>query len=184
MKQEYWIFIALIVLVLIFVFLGFGLGPKIATENPDKSIQDVTDTKISLPIATKPASAPAVKLATFTSIFPQKGSYQCDYEESSSSKVNSGVVYFSDGKMRIEFRTSRETANIMVYDGINMYNWVEGQTKGAISQPKSVSDFPAIIPKDFTTGKVLSVGDTNVSWLCHAWLKEASKLVRPSYLTF
>ena len=183
MKQEYWIFIAVIVLIIVFVFLGFGFSPKVTTENTETKTNILLNTKVSPPVTNKAPPTPA-KIETFTSIFPQKGNYQCDYEQVSSAQTTSGVVYFSDGKMRVEFRGSNIVANIMLYDGINKYNWVEGQSKGTISQPKSISDFPAIIPKDFTTGKVLSVGDTNVSWLCHAWLKEASKLVRPSYLTF
>ena len=180
MKQKYWIVLIVVLLALTFLFFSSGYDQKITTNNTYNS----ADTTVSKPVVGKTNTSIAIKTDMFTNIFPQKGNYQCDYSEVSSSKATSGIVYFSDGKMRVEFRTSGSVGNIMVYDGVNMYSWVEGASSGSISRPKSISDFPAIIPKDFSTGKVLSLGSTSVGWYCHAWLKDASKLTRPLHINF
>ena len=121
---------------------------------------------------------------TFTNIFPSRGSYQCSYEEVTPSTRTSNTIYFSDGKMRGEFRTVGGGGNIMVYDGVNMYVWKEGQTVGTVSQPKSISDFPAIVPRDINTGKVLGAGLNSASWYCYAWARVPSLLEKPSYVKF
>ncbi len=70
----------------------------------------------------------------------------------------------------------------MVYDGVNLYTWSEGKTQGTVTQPKSLADFPAIIPRDLVAAKVLGSGLNSASWFCHAWSKDPSLLVKPAYL--
>ena len=189
MKKEYWIALCVIVGVVIIVWLlGGGMGvPEYQSpvaQNTNMKTQNAKyTTKTTKPVTATPPATPTLK-NTFTSLFPQRGNYQCDYTEVSSSQASNNVIYFSDGKMRAEFRSNNSVASIMLYDGVYMYKWTEGSAKATISTPKSISDFPAIIPKDFTTGVVLGSGLSSASWSCHAWLKDASKLVKPSYLTF
>ena len=89
--------------------------------------------------------------------------------------------------MRGEFRTSTASgaiSNIMVYDNSYLYTWIEGQTVGVRIQPKSLSDFPSIVPKDILESKVLGSGLSSVSWNCHAWSKVPALLTKPSYVKF
>ncbi len=125
--------------------------------------------------------------STLGGIFDEPGSYQCDYEQVSGSSRSTNVVYISNGKLRGEFRTrssTATTASLMVYDGVNLYVWTEGQSTGKVSQPKTIKDLPSVIPEDITSGKILGSSANNVSWNCHAWSKDATKLVKPSYVTF
>ncbi len=89
--------------------------------------------------------------------------------------------------MRAEFRTSEalESNNtLMVYDGKYLYVWTEGKTTGTISEPKTIKDLPSLIPEDVSSGRILGSGINNVSWNCHAWSLDSSKLVPPSYVKF
>jgi hypothetical protein len=120
-------------------------------------------------------------------IFAEAGNHQCDYERVSQSDRNSSVLYFSGGKMRGEFRTyaGEESMNtLMVYDGSYLYTWVEGKTVGTKTEPKTIKDLPALIPEDITSGRILGTSANNISWNCHAWNKDASKLLVPKAVKF
>ena len=179
-----------VVVVLIFAFLWL-LNPTTENSNAtgNNTGNNISTTTLDVKKSTKTNTVPnstktTPKSSELSSIFPQKGNYECNYEEVTSSQRSTNVIYFSDGKMRAEFRTLGGSSNLMVYDGVYMYNWIEGQSKGILSQPKSISDFPAIIPKDITDGRVLGSGLNSASWYCHAWSKDASLLAKPSYLSF
>ena len=174
------------IVVVVVIILGAVLFSQ------DNSVVDTSETnttstteQVTKTPATKPAVVkPVVVVEDFTNIFPQKGNFKCVYEEVSPSNRSTNVIYFSDGKMRAEFRPLSGTPNLMVYDGKYMYNWVEGRGTGTVSQPKSISDFPSIIPKDITSGKVLGSSSSNVSWDCNPWIKDASLVTKPSYVIF
>jgi hypothetical protein len=124
---------------------------------------------------------------TLGGIFDEPGAYECDYEAVSQQSRSTNVVYIADGKLRAEFRTQTATSSTLsmsVYDGSNLYVWVEGQPTGKISQPKTIADLPAAIPTDITSGRILGSGLDSVGWNCHAWSKDPAKLVKPSYVTF
>lgn len=148
---------------------------KEATNTNTVPVKSTTPAK---PVSTAPTE-------TFTNLLPKLGNYQCDYEEVTQTTRSSNTVYLSDGKMRAEFRSRTALAgtnSIMVYDGVNLYSWTEGKSEGTVTHPKSLSDFPAIIPRDIVAAKVLGSGLYNASWNCHPWIKDASLLVKPSYL--
>lgn len=184
MKNSLWVYIGIAVAVVLMVVWVFSSAPKnLETptgENATTSKATTTTTvpkKTTSPVATAPTEV-------FTNIFPQRGSYECNYEEVTQSGRTTNTIYFADGKMRGEFRTLGGSSNIMVYDGTYMYVWVEGQSVGTMSRPRSISDFPAIVPKDFTTGTVLGSGINSASWSCHPWAKVSSFLQKPTYVKF
>ncbi len=124
---------------------------------------------------------------TLGGIFDEKGNYQCDYTSVSQQSRSSNVIYISGGKLRAEFRTitaTGSTGTLMFYDGTYLYTWTEGKSTGTISQPRTLKDFPALIPEDITSGKILGTSANNVSWICRDWLKDATKLVKPTYVKF
>lgn len=178
-----------LVVVLVVALAGFILmkDNNIPTAT-EKSVEiEKTATTSVTPSASKTTSVKltSTPTATFTNILPKLGNYQCDYESVSQSSRTTNTVYLSDGKMRAEFRTTGYSAtisNIMVYDGVNLYTWVEGQSVGSVTHPKSLSDFPSIIPKDLVAAKSLGSGLNSVSWNCHAWTVDKTMLVKPSYL--
>ena len=150
----------------------------VATTTKDAVV--VPSTKVA---STKVSTT--VKTQTFTNILPKVGNYQCDYESVTPTERTINTVYLSDGKMRAEFRTSNANggaSNVMVYDGTYLYTWTEGKSTGTVTQPKSISDFPSIIPRDIVAAKVLGSGLYSASWNCHAWSKVPSMLAKPSYL--
>ena len=152
--------------------------PSTSTSTSKSAVNNSQQKKNSAKVAN------TVKTDVFTNIFPQKGSYECTYEEVTPSRRTTNTIFFADGKMRGEFRTLGGSSNIMVYDGRYMYIWTEGRGTGTLSVPKSISDFPAIVPKDFTNGTVLGSGTNSASWICHPWAKDASLLQKPSYVNF
>ncbi len=174
---------AVVIIILAVVLFGSNSKAPVTIEEntnltPEETVKSTTSgTKVV-------TSTPAPKVEEFTNIFPQKGNFKCVYEEVSPSKRSTHTMYFSDGKMRVESRTLSGSSNIMFYDGRYMYNWVEGQGTGTLSQPKAISDFPAIIPKDITSGKVLGSGLDSASWDCFAWAKDSSLVTKPSYVIF
>lgn len=184
--KNYYLWVAGLVVLVILGLLLFK-APETSLENVDQNKNTVSDnnqnkdTKI---IGKTVATKQPVFAEAFPTIFPQKGNYQCQYEEVTQSKRIQNTVYFSDGRMRAEFRTLGGSASILVYDGSYIYTWIEGQTKGTISRPKSISDFPAIVPKDIALGVVSGFGSATASWYCNPWSKDATILVKPSYLTF
>lgn len=172
-----------VILVVLFVWM---LTSKGAVVQPVDE-QVVTETKTNIPakvvVASKPVQTQPTE--TFTNLLPKLGNYQCDYEEVTQNTRSSNTVYLSDGKMRAEFRSRNAagaTNSIMVYDGINLYTWTEGMSVGTSIHPKTLSDFPSIIPRDIVAAKVLGSGLYNASWNCHPWSKDPSMIMKPSYL--
>ncbi|HEY0220717.1 MAG TPA: hypothetical protein VGC58_00660 [Candidatus Paceibacterota bacterium] len=184
MKNYYLWIIGGAVVVVLGLFLSKtpnqGYNLSLDKSNDIKTTENAETTKTAVKTVAK--TVPQVE--ELTNIFPSKGNYQCVYEEVTPSRRTTNVIYYSDGKLRGEFRIMNGASNIMLYDGLNLYAWVEGQSIGSVTRPKSISDFPSIIPKDITSGKVLGSGLNNVSWDCHAWTKVPSMLVKPSYVTF
>ncbi len=124
---------------------------------------------------------------TLGGIFDDPGSYQCDYEQVSQKSKSTNVVYIANGRLRGEFRTTTATTttlSMMVYDGTNLYVWNEGQSTGTVSVPKTIRDLPGVLPEDLTSGRILGTSSNSVGWNCHAWSKDLTKLVKPSYVTF
>ncbi len=183
-KNTLWISLAVVVVVFIIFMASFsGESEVINTETPQVSDQTTNSTGSKTSTGSKSVST--IKTETFTNILPKVGNYQCDYEAVTPTTRTTNTIYLSDGKMRGEFRTTTATgssANIMVYDGVYLYTWVEGQNNGTATQPKSLSDFPSIIPKDLVASQSLGSGLNNASWSCHAWSKVPSMLQKPSYL--
>ncbi len=178
---------AAIVLVILFAWYFISKNNTVV-EAPivDTSTEKTpnSETPVVKPVVKKPiTSAPT---ETFTNLLPKLGNYQCDYEEVTQATRSSNTVYLADGKMRAEFRSrsvdGTNTNSILVYDGVNLYSWTEGKTVGSSVHPKSLSDFPAIIPRDIIAAKVLGSGLYSASWNCHPWSKDPSLFVKPSYL--
>ena len=170
------------VVLVVWLIVSKGNAPveSVNTEDTTKSV--VAEKTPAKPAVSKPVSVAPTE--TFTNILPKLGNYQCDYEEVNVVR-STNTVYLADGKMRAEFRSrtaSGSTNNIMVYDGVNLYTWTEGKDTGTVTRPKSLSDFPAIIPKEIIAAKVLGSGLYSASWMCHPWSKDASMLQKPSYL--
>lgn len=176
--------IGLVVVVLIF----FGIWLFKSKNNSSSSVSNnsvTTETPTPSPTPSVTPTTP-VKSATFTSILPQQGNYECNYESVTQSTRSTNVIYLSKGKMRGEFRSTNgqgiATASIMVYDGRYLYSWTEGKSTGTVSEPKSISELPALIPRDIAQSKVLGSGLYSVSWACHQWIAVPSLLAKPSYL--
>lgn len=163
--------------------------PSLGTSNAETS---APADSINLPIKSggEKSSNTSVKPSTplVTNLFPQKGSYECKYEQATQTGRSSNTVYIANGKMRGEFRSLDSqgfgTLNMMVYDGVYLYTWIEGKATGVRTQPKSVSEIPAVFPTDIHEGKVLGSGINNVSWECHAWATVSSMLSKPTYVKF
>ncbi len=197
MKNKQWIWggvIALVAILVIFLFdskiepiENMGDNKDIVLGGSLSEKNAVNDLKPTTPTAVVKNVAVSGMKTSLGGIFSEKGNYQCDYEQVTNELRSSNVVYVSDGKMRGEFRTSQTgggTSTIVVYDGSYLYTWTEGQSKGTVSQPKTLADLPSIIPEDVSSGRILGSGTNSVSWNCHAWSKDASKLVKPSYVNF
>ena len=191
MKNSNWIVWGVVVLVVLLALI-FATGNKgVENEIDTDDTPVVTDTpKVSpYPPVTNPAPVAPVSgmKVSLGGIFAEKGNYQCDYEQVSQQTRSSSVVYISNGKMRGEFRTStalESTATMVVYDGSYLYVWTEGKSTGTVSQPKTISELPGIIPEDVSSGKILGSSSNNVSWNCHAWSVKPALLAKPSYVSF
>jgi hypothetical protein len=186
LMKNYYLLWGVLALVLVLGLLLINSGDTV-DDTDDLNISTTTEEVITSPVSQTKSNVTLGKAQvteSFTNIFPQKGNFECLYEEVTPSRRTSNVIYFSDGKMRGEFRTVGGPSNIMLYDGKYLYTWAEGQSTGTMTYPKSISDFPPIVPKDIYQGKVLGSGLNNVSWDCHAWSKDSSLLVRPSYVKF
>ncbi len=184
-----WIIIAaVVVIILIFVMGSVGNGVAPVNTNTTASTQDTSvQPKTFTPKATGSTAPIAGMNTSLGGIFATKGNYECDYDSVTNSTRTSNTVYLSDGRMRGEFRTIEAGASkstIVVYDGTYVYTWTEGQATGKISQPKTLADLPGIIPTDVSSGRILGSGLNSVSWNCHAWSLDQSKIVRPPYVTF
>ncbi|MFZ2523642.1 MAG: hypothetical protein WAW92_04630 [Minisyncoccia bacterium] len=183
--------------ILVLVFVGFFIGSKRGGESEiDKSNSEnvVSDTAQNNSAesagGSKTSSVVKVNSTTplATNLFPQKGSYKCVYEQATQTGRSNNTVYIADGKMRAEFRSLDSqgfgTLSMMVYDGTYLYRWVEGQSKGTVTRPTSLSQIPVVVPTDIREGKVLGSSINNVSWDCYAWSKVSSMLSKPSYVQF
>lgn len=200
MKNTLWAKVGVVVVAVVVIVTLFSKSNNSSIENGVNNTNNTDNTSLSNTVkggenVSTPTPRPATVKTTSVSgmktslggIFTQKGNYQCDYELVTDQIRSSNVIYYSDGKMRGEFRTTQTnggTSTIFVYDGSYLYTWTEGKTVGKISQPKTISELPGVIPQDITSGKVLGTGTNNVSYDCHAWSKDASKLVKPSYIKF
>lgn len=170
--------------------LAFTLKTKKGSEVTETTNPTNDAAQTQTVTTTKPSSNGTVKPTTplVTNLFPQKGSYECKYEQATQSGRSSNTVYIANGKMRGEFRSVDAqgfgTLNMMVYDGTYLYTWIEGKATGVRTQPKSLSEIPAVFPTDIHEGRVLGSGINNVSWDCHAWSTVSSMLTKPSYVKF
>lgn len=167
-------------------------APQTSQSNATStSIQIATGTPTSEPA---PVSTPAAKASgksaspnTFKSLLTQTGSYQCDYSQVQSTGQSNNVIYIYGGKLRGEFRTSKNgdtIANLVVYDGRYLYSWQEGSSTGTRTVLTSLSQLPLVIPKDLTSGQIHGTNYESVGWNCHTWLTNKSLLTPPSYVTF
>lgn len=181
MKNILWGILAL-VLVIVLVFVFKSRDKSVALDNST----DTNATSTNVNTGTSPTT-PTAKPASFKSLIALSGNHECKYEQVSQGSRSTNVVYLSNGKLRGEFRTTANgvsTANLMVYDGKNLYVWKEGQSTGTISQPKTIAELPDVIPADITSGAVFGTNVNNASWDCHGWTTVPSLLVKPSYVTF
>lgn len=180
MKNILWGVLGIIVVVaLIFAFKSRDEVVGVDTE--------VTST--STPSgATGTLTGVVAKPTSFKSLIALKGNHECKYEQVSGGSRSTNVIYLSDGKLRGEFRTTlangTSLANLMVYDGVNLYVWKEGMSTGVRTQPKTIAELPDVIPTDITSAAVFGTSLDNVSWDCHAWSAKPSLLVKPSYVKF
>ncbi len=159
-----------------------------------KPVTEVASTSTTPTVASVPSNPPAVKPAavvgggnTYKSLLTQKGNYQCDYNQVAADGQSQNVIYISGGKLRAEFRTMKSgqaVANLSVYDGRYLYEWPEGTTVGTRKLLTSLSELPAAIPKDLTSGAVVGTNQNSVGWNCHPWLVDTKLLVAPSYVIF
>lgn len=176
----------LLVIILIFAFKAKKTEAP-ASENTTSASHETTNPNA---VTTKPTGTTPAKPTTqlVTNLFPQKGNYECKYEQATQTGRSSDTLYISGGKIRNEFRSLDAqgfgTLNMAVYDGRYLYSWIEGQSKGVMSEPKSLKDIPVVVPTDIHEGKVLGSGYNNVSWDCHAWSPVGTMLTRPSYVKF
>ncbi len=179
--------IAVIIVVLFALTLNFDSNNSENIKDTNKTDVETTDST-SVKNTVAPKTTNIVKTETFTNVLPKVGNYECNYETVTQSMVNTNTVYLSDGKMRAEFRSQASsgvvTSSAVVYDGTYLYTWTEGQPVGTVSRPKSISDFPVVIPRDLVESKSLGSGVNSASWSCHPWSKNPSMLVKPSYVKF
>jgi hypothetical protein len=180
-----------VVLVLLLGVFIWRMNQEVSVTNNVESqvsetVSTTTQVAVTKPATSKPVSVTGMKVS-LGGIFAEKGNHQCDYEQATQQNRSKHVIYISNGKMRAEFRTSEglnSDNTLMVYDGNYLYVWTEGKTVGTKTQPKTIKDLPSLIPEDISSGRILGSGITNVSWNCHAWSLDSSKLVPPSYVKF
>ncbi len=182
---------ALAVFALAVWYFAYPAPQNSQSDAAQASTQVATTTPTSEPT---PVSAPAVKASgkspsanTFKSLLTQTGSYQCDYSQVQSTGQSNNVIYIYGGKLRGEFRTSKNgdtIANLLVYDGRYLYSWQEGSSTGTRTLLTSLSQLPLVIPKDLTSGQIYGTNYESVGWNCHTWLTNKSLLTPPSYVTF
>lgn len=184
-----------LVWIIILVVVGFGIwyasSSNTGQNNPVSQEAATTTTNVTTTTATGSSGTNKVVTNpnTFHSIFEQSGTHQCTYEQvGGTSEKASSVIDIADGKMRGEFRTTDTSGNtkatLMIYSGGTLYSWQEGMTTGTKSTIKTVADLPQVIPADLTSASVLGGSSQNVGWDCHAWLKDPSVFVVPSYVKF
>lgn len=187
MDTKTWVALAIALLIIIFGARYWASQSQPATTDATATTTAATTTDTAAP-ATKPTTRPATKpTQTYASLITQQGSYECDYSQVSSSSQSRNVIYLEGGKMRAEFRTisgNVTEANLAVYDGRYLYSWDEGASVGKKTAVTALSQLPAAIPTDLTSGKIYGQTYQSVGWKCHPWIKNASLLVPPSYVSF
>lgn len=183
MKKYYlWILVAVAV-VLFFV----GSMQKGTEYVDDSMMTEEKEVVVENKAPTNSGSTSSVPQPGPVNLFPQKGNYQCVYETVTPNSRSTNTVYLSNGKMRGEFRSSTpdgSVTNMVVYDGKYLYVWLEGMNVGKITEPKSLADFPSIVPINITEGKILGDGYNSVSYDCYPWSKIDSYLQKPTYVNF
>jgi hypothetical protein len=187
------ILIGLSIVVLVILAVVYMGKKEVEVSNTGDNSQSTDVTQIEQTPAktntvTKTTKPTTTTTPLVTNLFPQKGSFECRYDQATQTGRSTNTVYIADGKMRGEFRSTDAqgfaSSNMMVYDGTYLYSWIEGKGTGVRTQPKSLKDIPAAIPTDVHEGKVLGSGIENVSWDCHAWSKVSTMLAKPSYVKF
>lgn len=188
MDTKTWIALAVALSIILFgARYWASQGQPAASDDMMATTTAATTTNTTAP-ATKPAAKPAPKTTqSYTSLLTQQGSYQCDYTQVTTSGQSKNVIFLADGKMRAEFRTTSGNvteANLAVYDGRYLYSWDEGASVGKKTAVTALSQLPAAVPADLTSGKIYGQSYESVGWKCHPWIKDASLLVPPSYVSF
>ena len=179
----------LVIGIVIGVSFSYFSKPSNSMEKPEDIATTTSSVNTSNPQKgeVKTSSTPAQSTGsgnTFSKLFSQSGSTECTYEQVSTSTRSTNVIYIADGKMRGEFRTLGSGGNMMVYDGEYLYTWKEGTVVGVKAKLTSISQLPAIIPQDLTSGSVLGSGLNSLSWDCHPWIKNVKLLTPPSEVKF
>jgi hypothetical protein len=185
MDTKTWIIIVLAIALLLLGVSSWSSRPTPA-EPMTATSTAATTTVQQTPKAPAPKTAPK-STQTYASLLTQPGSYQCDYDQVTASGQSHNVIYLSGGKLRAEFRTisgNVTAANLSIYDGHYLYSWKEGQSTGTKTGVTSLSQLPAAIPANLTSGKIYGNTYESVGWKCHAWIANNSILVPPSYVSF
>lgn len=183
--------IALVVIILAGLGIWLYMSPsetspamqnETSTTTPDTTTGAQTETGTKTGSTVTPGATPT----EFKSIFAQKTSTECKYDQVQGSSRTSSVILIADGKMRAEFRTigTEPSANLMVYANGILYSWEEGKATGKKSTIKTIEDLPTAIPRDLTSGASFGTNANNVGWDCHPWAKNASVLVPPTNVKF
>ena len=176
--------IAVVIIFGVWYFMSSG-SPEVAYTNTN--VPASTDTSGTDSTGTTSTTNSGVKSTTFKSLVATVANTECVYEQVDPKYHSTNVVYLADGKFRGEFRTSTSTgsmANLAVYDGLNLYVWKEGSTKGTLSQPKTLAELADVLPADLSSAAIFGTGAKNVSWDCHPWSKNPAFLVKPAGVTF
>ncbi len=184
-KNILWGALAIVAVVVIVWMISLNSGNNPSLNETATTTSETTGTNTAKTNTTTSKPLVTVKTETFTNILPKVGNYQCDYEVVSATERTTNTVYLSDGKMRAEFRTTTATggtSNIVLYDGVYLYKWTEGKSVGTATQPKTLSDFPTVIPKDLLAPTSLGSGLNSASWNCHPWTVNKIMLTKPAYL--
>ena len=171
------------------LLIVWGLNKNDSSDTTPAVNETSTTTEVvKNPTTANPVQKPVTGMkVSLGGIFAEKGNHQCDYEQATQQNRSKHVIYITNRKMRAEFRTSEglnSDNTLMVYDGNYLYVWTEGKATGTRTQPKTIKDLPSLIPEDISSGRILGSGINNVSWNCHAWSLDSSKLVPPSYVKF
>ncbi len=119
-----------------------------------------------------PTSAKIVGVGTLSYLFSFREPLICAIKPSVS--VNrSGTMYLAEGKMRANF-----VSTSMLHDGMYLYVWTNGASKG-LKLPAASSVSGSLIA---TKGGFDLAND--LSFACNPWKTDASLFVPPSSITF
>ena len=178
------VWVGVVLIVIIVAVWAFSLQNPL----PSATQTSATSTSSSTGSGASGTHPPAANASTFHSILTQTGSHQCNYELISGGTKSSDVVDVANGKLYGEFRTTDPAGNsdnsIMVYDGRYLYVWKEGKTTGTRTVLSSLAQLPQAIPANMTGAAIFGSSYQNVSWDCHPWLTDKTKLAPPTYVKF